>query len=106
MERARGCCGRGPSEKRSVSREGTAGAGDVLQGLTYEAHIMVEDGVFGGHTLLTFEHAVLGTVMKRTRDQFPVQDLQQVALAVHADGINLGSVVSGKGGSAMATIGL
>jgi hypothetical protein len=44
--------------------------------------------------------------MKRVRDQFPIQDLQKVALAVHADGINVGSVFSGKGGSAMTAFGL
>ncbi len=67
---------------------------------------MIGGGIVGGHTQLTFEHAVMGTVMKRARDQFPVQELQQEALAVHADGIDVGSVVSGKGGSAMAAIGL
>ena len=96
--------GRVYSEKRSGAGERAAGTGDVLQGLILEAHF--KDGIFGGHTLLTFEHAVLGTVMKRARDQLPVQDLQQVALAVHADGINVGSAVGGNRGSTMAAMGL
>jgi hypothetical protein len=67
---------------------------------------LIEDGINGGYTLLTVEHAVMGTVMKRARDQFPVQDLQQVALAVHADGKNVGRTVGGNGNSTMAAMGL
>jgi hypothetical protein len=92
-------------KKWGGARERAAGKEGVLRGLTSEAQI-IEDNIHGRHTLLTIEHAVLGTVMKRARDQLPVQDLQQIAIAVHADGINVGGTVNGNRGSTMAAMGL